>query len=133
MPRPDPRRPRDGQSELFEAEAVKQPDQVLRGRHSAAMDKAITAARDVDALDDIDDGLVTVIRSAAWALDSFEKQNKPYGPSKLIDPLVAALREARLTPDSRAAATDDSIKELLHDLGTPATSDTPLHDAPDAR
>ena len=26
MPRPDPKRPREGQEALFEAEAVKQPD-----------------------------------------------------------------------------------------------------------
>jgi len=127
MPRPDPRRPREGQNSLFEQEAVKPPDQVLRGRHADAMDHAIDAARDQGALDDVDDGLLTVLRASAWSLDSFEKQNKPYGPSKLIDPLVNALREARLTPDSRAAATDDSIKELLHDLALP--DDAPADDA----
>ncbi|MCT1804393.1 hypothetical protein M3B20_01410 [Corynebacterium sanguinis] len=133
MPRPDPKRPREGQLGLFESEAVKQPDMVLRGRHSAAMDRAITAATDRDLLDDVDEGILTVLRAAAWSLDSFESQNKPYGPSKLIDPLVNALREAHLTPDSRAESTDEAIKELLHDLGTAATSDAALHDTPDAR
>lgn len=132
MPRPDPNRPRAGQESLFEAEAVKRPDQVLRGRHSDAMDRAIAAARSGDLLDDVDDGLLTVLRSAAWSLDSFEAQNKPYGPSKLLDPLVNALREAHLTPDSRAEATDDSIKELLHDLAAPA-GDAPVYDASDPR
>lgn len=131
MPRPDPRRPREGQESLFEAEAVKKPDQVLRGRHSVAMDRAIGAAQDQGALDAVDDGLITVLRASAWSLDSFESQNKPYGPSKIIDPLVNALREARLTPDSRAQATDDSIKELLYDLGSPTSSDTAIHDAQD--
>lgn len=133
MPRPDPRRPRAGQSALFEAEAIKAPDKVLRGRHSEAMDRAVEAAREQGALDEVDDGLITVLRASAWSLDAFEKQNKPYGPSKIIDPLVNALREARMTPDSRAAATDDSIKELLSDLGTPTAGDSPVYDAEDAR
>ena len=116
MARPDPNRPRAGQLGLFENEAVKQPDQVLRGRHSDAMDRALLAAQEQDALSAIDDGLVTVLRAAAWSLDAFEAQNKPYGPSKLIDPMVNALREARLTPDSRAAAADDEVKALLEAL-----------------
>ena len=132
MPRPDPRRPHEGQESLFETEAVKQPDKVLRGRHSEAIDRAISAARGNDLLDDVDAALLTVIRAGGWALDSFESQNKPYGPSKMIEPLVNALREAHLTPDSRAESTDDAIKELLHDLGTADTSDAALHDATDA-
>ena len=61
--------------------------------------------------------LASTLMAGAWALDAFEAQNKPYGPTKLIDQLVAALREARLTPDSRGDATDDAIQELLADLG----------------
>lgn len=117
MPRPDPRRPRAGQLGIFEEQAVKKPDQVLRGRHSEAMDRAIIAAQDQDALSPIDEGLQTVLRAGAWSLDVFESQNKPYGPTKIIDGMVAALREARMTPDSRDVATDDEIKDLLHELG----------------
>lgn len=131
MVRPDPRRPREGQDALFEPEAIKTPDMVLRGRHSEAMDRAVDAARAVDALDDVDDGLITVLRAGAWSLDAFEKQNKPYGPSKIIGEMVEALREARMTPDSRAAATDDSIKELLNDLALP--DDTEIPHTEDAR
>ena len=117
MPRPDPRRTRAGQLGIFEEQAVKKPDQVLRGRHSEAMDRAIIAAQDQDALSPIDEGLQTVLRAGAWSLDVFESQNKPYGPTKIIDGMVAALREARMTPDSRDVATDDEIKDLLHELG----------------
>lgn len=117
MPRPDPRRPRAGQLGIFEEQAVKKPDQVLRGRHSEAMDRAIIAAQDQDALSPIDEGLQTVLRAGAWSLDVFESQNKPYGPTKIIDGMVAALREARMTPDSRDVATDDEIKDLLNELG----------------
>lgn len=116
MPRPDPHRPREGQLGLFEAEAVQEPDKVLRGRHSDAMDRALNAARAQQAMTEVDDGLATVLRAGAWALDAFEKQNKPYGPSKIIGELVEALREARLTPDSRDVATDSSIKDLIHVL-----------------
>ncbi|MGV0350261.1 hypothetical protein ACUY2G_04930 [Corynebacterium guaraldiae] len=128
MPRPDPRRPREGQLGLFEKQAVKEPDMVLRGRHSEAMDRAIIAAQDQDGLAAMDEGLETVLRAGAWALDSFESQNKPYGPTKIIDQMVAALREARMTPDSRDVATDDEIKDLLHGLGPSTPSDsTPSH------
>lgn len=126
MPRPDPNRPREGQESLFEREAVQEPDMILRGRHSDAMDRALNAAREVDAIDAVDDGLATVLRAGAWSLDAFEKQNKPYGPTKIIDQMVVALREAHMTPDSRAQATDDSIKELLHEIGNPATGDAPV-------
>lgn len=125
MPRPDPRRPRAGQLGIFEEQAVKEPDQVLRGRHSEAMDRALMAAQDQDALSAIDEGLQTVLRAGAWSLDVFESQNKPYGPTKIIDGMVAALREARMTPDSRDVATDDEIKDLLHELGP--SNPTPSH------
>lgn len=116
MPRPDPKRPRRGQLGLFEAEATRAPDTVLRGRHSDAMDRALAEARAQDALAPVDEGLETVLRAGAWALDSFEAQNKPYGPSKIIDPIVAALREAHLTPDSRAVAADAEVAQLLQEL-----------------
>jgi len=119
MPRPDPRAPKEGQTDLFEAVAVQKPDMVVRGRHSEAMDRAISAGRERGQLDDMDDGLATVLRAGATALDMLEKQNKPYGPAKLIDPMVAALREARMTPDSRQTDTDNDIKDLLHALAEP--------------
>lgn len=116
MGRPDPRRPREGQIEMFEAAAVQQPDMVLRGRHSDTMDRALQAARDEDSLSEIDEGLATVLRAGAWALDCMESRNQSYGPAKIIDPLVNALREARMTPDSRSQAADDSIANLLEEL-----------------
>lgn len=129
MPRPDPKRPREGQLGLFEKQAIKEPDMVLRGRHSEAMDRALAAAQDQDAIAEIDEGLQTVLRAGAWSLDSFEAQNKPYGPTKIIDQLVGALREARMTPDSRDVATDDEIKDILNALGPTAPSDSPASHA----
>lgn len=119
MPRPDPRRPRIGQLGIFEDLPHEEPDKVLRGRHSDAMDAAIMAARDQGAVDDVDAGILTVLRAGAWALDLMERRNQSYGPAKLIDPMLNALREARLTPDSRAAAADDAITDLISRLGQP--------------
>lgn len=116
MPRPDPMRPRKGQESLFEDLPVAMPDKVIRGRHGEAMDRALDAARERGALDEIDDGIATVLRAGATALDMLESQNRPYGPAKLIDPMINALREAHLTPESRGGETDDAITQLLDDM-----------------
>ena len=125
MPRPDPRAPGEGQADLFGAPPVAGP---VHGRHSQAVDRAMNAAADSDLIKPEDEALVTLVRAAAWSLDAFEKQNKPYGSSKLLPAVTEALRELRLTPDSRATETDDSLKELLSGLGA---VDTPaeVHDA----
>lgn len=133
MGRPDPRRPRAGQTDLFEDVAIAKPDKVLRGRHSEAMDRALDAARDQGAISEVDDGLATVLRAGAWSLDAFEKQNKPYGPSKIIDAMVAALTAAGMTPGARAEATDDSIKELLNELAISTPGDAEVSHEADAR
>ena len=123
MPKPDPNRPREGQMELFEDTPYKMRDKLTRGRHSEAMDTAIDAARSRDLVDDVDKGLLTVLRSGAWALDSLEASEHHYGTAKLIAPMVDALREARMTPESRQAAADDAVGALLQELND--DSDTP--------
>ena len=125
MPRPDPRAPGEGQADLFGAPPVAGPD---HGRHSAAVDRAMNAAADSDLIKPEDEALVTLVRAAAWSLDAFEKQNKPYGSSKLLPAVTEALRELRLTPDSRATETDDSLKELLSGLGA-VDAPAEVHDA----
>lgn len=116
MPRPDPKAPGDGQESMFEALPTSSRGHVLRGRHSEAVDTALNAARAAGALEDIDEAMATFVRSAAWAVDKFEKSGLPYGPAKLLQPVTEALRELRMTPESRQSDTDDSIKELLNDL-----------------
>lgn len=126
MPRPDPRAPGEGQADLFGATPVAGP---VNGRHSQAVDRAMNAAAASDLIRPEDEALVTLVRSSAWALDAFESQNKPYGPSKLLPAVTEALRELRLTPDSRATETDDSLKELLNGLGpTTADANAEVHD-----
>jgi hypothetical protein len=87
------------------------------------------AAAQSDLIKPEDEALVTLVRAAAWSLDAFEQQNKPYGSSKLLPAVTEALRELRLTPDSRATETDNSLKDLLNGLGA-TTTDAPseVHD-----
>lgn len=136
MPRPDPKAPRAGQESLFEATAEARIGQVLRGRHSDAMDRALSAAAARQITEDVDEGLATVLRSAAWALDSMEKSGHHYGPAKLIPGITEALREAHMTPESRQTDTDSAIAELLTDLAAveaeePADDDAAIHHAED--
>ena len=119
MPRPDPTAPKAGQAALFEpidAVADARAGQVLRGRHSVAMDSALTAAREAEVVGDLDEGMATILRAGAWALDSMERSNHHYGPAKLIPALTEALRDMHMTPDSRTTDTDSAIVELLEDM-----------------
>lgn len=126
MPRPDPAAPRAGQTSLFEpveAVAEARAGQVLRGRHSVAMDDALSAAQAAEVLGDLDGGLATVLRASAWALDSMEKSNHHYGPAKLVPAIVEALRDAHMTPESRKTDTDEAIRALLTDLAEVDTTE----------
>lgn len=128
MPRPDPRSPGEGQADLFGAAPVASP---IDGRHSQAVSRAMDAAASAQLIRPEDEAMVTVVRSAAWALDAFEKQNKPYGPSKLLPAVTEALRELRMTPDSRQTETDTKLMELLDGLADPTPGDAaaPVHHA----
>jgi hypothetical protein len=127
MKHPDPNRPRDGQAPLFEPPTSSDSQRMDDGRHTRAMAGAIDAARNVGGLDAIDDGLATVLLSGAWSMDSFEAQNKPYGPTKLVSQMVEALREARMTPDSRQTETEDKIADLIKELSTADDDEDAVH------
>lgn len=123
MPRPDPHRPREGQEALFAPPTTSDDMLVNRGRHANAMGAALARARADGLLSEVDSGLATVLLSGAWALDSFEAQNKPYGPSKMIQPMLEALQAAGMTPDARGTQTDDHIQELLERMNAAAMED----------
>lgn len=133
MPRPDPKQPGPGQGDLFAVEqtAVKRAGQVLRGRHSEAMDRAVAAARTSEVVADLDEGLTTVLRASAWALDSMEASGHHYGPAKLVPAITEALREAHMTPESRQTDTDAAIADLLADLAA-VDADDDAASLPDA-
>lgn len=129
MPRPDPRAPGDDQESMFPE--VPRTRAIVRGRHSIAVDKAIAARREKDALTDEDEAALTIVRSGAWALDQFEQSNKPYGPAKLADPMLNALNSLHMTPESRRiaeAAGDKATAELTEFLRDLATPTPPLPD-----
>lgn len=119
MPRPNPYRPREGQYSLIPEPASRDAVRENRGRHSVAFAAALDRAHDDGIIGEADGALASTLLAGAWALDSFEAQNKPYGPSKVIDPILAALRAAQMTPDSRADDTDENIEALLQELAAP--------------
>lgn len=128
MPRPDPRSPGDGQADLFGVTPVLP---MVHGRHSQAVDRAMDAAAQKHLIEPEDEAMVTVVKAGAHALDAFEMQNKPYGPSKLIPAMTEALRELRMTPDSRQTETDNQLKDLFSGLANPTPGDAgaPVHHA----
>ena len=81
-----------------------------------AMDAALDAARDNQVIHPIDEGIATVLRAGAWALDTLEKQDRPYGPAKLIPAMTEALTAAHMTPESRKLESEDLAKQLFEDL-----------------
>lgn len=119
MPRPDPRRPREGQQPLFAPPTTSDDMRLNAGRHQLAFNESLNAAFDSGYMGKEDGALASALMNAAWAMDAFEAQNKPYGPTKLLDQVVAALREAKMTPDARGDSTDDDLRELLAGLGAP--------------
>ncbi|MGW0247932.1 hypothetical protein ACWDYH_14990 [Nocardia goodfellowii] len=129
MPRRHSKSPEHEQDSMFPE--LPNTDAVLRtqsGRHAAAVERAIAAARADQALIDADEAALTLVRAGAWALDVFEAQNKPYGPSKLLGPVLDALKELRMTPETRAVAQHDTLEELLRELATPDTA-APVRDS----
>lgn len=119
MPRPDPRRPREGQEALFPAPTTGDDMRLGTARHQAAFHDALNEAYDRGTMDAMDGALASTLMAGAWALDSFEAQNKPYGPSKLIDPILNALRAACMTPDTRPDDGQDTLAELLREISAP--------------
>ncbi|WP_330182814.1 hypothetical protein OHB26_03625 [Nocardia sp. NBC_01503] len=128
MPRRPSRAPEDGQASLLpdlpDDQAVIRP---APGRHSAAAESAISAEIADGTLTERDAATLALVRAGMWALDTFEAQNKPYGPAKIVNPILDALKELRMTPETRAAAQTDALQELLRELATPDTA-APIRD-----
>lgn len=118
---------------------MRPPDKLRRGRHSKAIDDALTAARAAHLVEAIDGAAASAARHAFWAMDSFEAENKPYGPSKLLPAVTELLRELRMTPDARQSDMDDSLKDLINELSdtdpeiSHTTESEPAHGRPEGR
>lgn len=111
MPRPDRNAPKAGQDELFQLGTT--PASRDHGRHSLAFIRAITAATERGMLEDVDEAVASLALAGAWALDSFEQQNKPYGPSKIVGELRDTLAAMGMTPEARNSATEANIGDLV--------------------
>lgn len=123
MPRPPVRTPGEGQTDMFAddpAFPVNTGAQQHRGRVSAEIDAAFTAATEQELVREEHRALMAIVRHGGWAMDNFEATNKPYGAAKLIQPMTEALRELNLTPAAQADAVDDSLKVLLNDIARPS-------------
>lgn len=125
MPRPDPRAPQEGQESLF-AEAIPRarPGQLVRGRHSTAVDGALDAARAAELIRPEHEGLATFVRHAAWTADMIEHQQRPTAKASatLVSAVSEAVRELGLTPAAAADETNEALLSLLDQIATP-TSD----------
>ncbi len=122
MPRRHTKAPEHGQDSMFPELPNAAVVRTEPGRHCAAVERAIAAEVGDGTLTERDDAALVLVRAGAWALDCFEAQNKPYGPAKLLGPILDALKELRMTPETRAAAQTDALEELLRDLANPAAA-----------
>lgn len=135
MPRPDPKAPRAGQDSLFDlsdAVAEKRAGELRRGRISNDTDKALSAAVRLGLVRDVHLALVAVARHNAWAMDTFESENKPYGSAKVAPAQLEVLRELGLTPAAEQGG-DDAFAQLIAEMNALDTSndDTPIPHAAD--
>lgn len=88
------------------------------GRHSLMLEKAISECESRGLLDQVDEGLLSVARAAAFGLDYAEAHPKAsYAISHLLGPYREVLAELHMTPASRAAEADETLAALLGGLG----------------
>ncbi|MFR9919936.1 hypothetical protein ACL1G5_10285 [Corynebacterium striatum] len=99
-------------------DALFAPPAVARnaGRHETELERTITAARTADMVVDLDDALVSLARSLAWALDAAEAEGKPYAVAQVAGPYREVLEALRLTPINRLAEANDELANALAEL-----------------
>lgn len=94
----------------------------MTNRHSEMLEIAIVKAKQMELITELDEGIVSVARAAAFALDSAESQAKPgYIIAQLLTPYREALAELKLTPSSRQPVkSKDKFDDFLDDITTPS-------------
>ncbi len=93
-----------------------------RGRVESAVNKAITAARRQNLVDDLDGALITLARAQARAVDVAEAARDVWALSRAGGELRESLIRLRLDPTSRGAFRDD-VAGFLADLAKPTAGD----------
>lgn len=102
---------------LFE---IARPD----GRHAKMLEAAIDAAHREDRLCAIDEGLLSLARANATALDLAEADGKYYAIAQLTAPYREVLEALRMTPGDREVDADDALASALAELSTATARDT---------
>lgn len=94
------------------------------GRHAAMLETAIEAAKQSGLLEAVDEGLISIARANALALDEAEASPKPYYPiAQLTGPYREVLEALQMTPETREAKANDELTQALRELSTPAVRD----------
>src|SRR5262245_39821627 len=107
-----------------------------RGRVEKAVNSAILAARKESTLGPLDDGLITLARAQARAVDVAEAARDVWALARVSSELRESLIRLRLDPTSRGASRDQ-LADLLRSLGEPTPGDpagpAPVGDPPHPR
>lgn len=92
-----------------------------KGRHAAMLETAIEAARKSSLIEAVDEGLISIARANALALDEAEASPKPYYPiAQLTGPYREVLEALQMTPETREAKANDELTVALRELSAPA-------------
>ncbi|WP_018119290.1 hypothetical protein [Corynebacterium mastitidis] len=89
------------------------------GRHAEMLEKAITAAQEQGRVEAIDEGLLSLARANAVALDDAEADRKYYAISQLTAPYREVLQALRMTPLDRENEANDELNRALAELSAP--------------
>ena len=93
------------------------------GRHANMLETAINAAKETGAIIDVDEGLLSLARANAVALDEAEADRKYYAIAQLTGPYREVLESLRMTPEKRESEANDELNKALAELGTAAIRD----------
>lgn len=93
------------------------------GRHAAMLEKAIEAGREQGRLVDLDEGLLSLARANAVALDDAESDRKYYAVAQLTAPYREVLQALKMTPGDREDEANDELNRALADLSAATVRD----------
>lgn len=107
--------------ETDQLELIRMTEPAVGTRHAQMLEVAINAARESGILEDIDEGLISIARANARALDNAEALGKKGGylVSNLTGPYREVLQALRMTPENRRTEANDEFSQALAALSSP--------------
>jgi hypothetical protein len=96
-----------------------------RGRVETAVNASVRQARTDGTITDIDNGLVTLARALARAVDHAEATREVWALARVAGQLRETLIRLRLDPTTRAGVNRDSVTDFLRSLSEPSAPDSP--------